>query len=114
MNRLKELREFHMLSQDVCAKAAYISTKSYIRYERGERVMPLDTAIFFAKFYKVSLDYISGLSDKNETISPNGPSVSDQLSVSDIGIDMQLYFEIKRFSEKQQRSLANFLKTMTK
>lgn len=112
MNRLKELRESHLLTQDVCAKAAYISQKSYVRYERGERVMPLDTAIFFAKFYKVSLDYLSGLTDDSGA-PPNGRS-PETITASEIGIDPQLYFELRRFSEKQQRAFAAFLKTITK
>lgn len=110
MNRLKELREANLLTQDVCAKAAYISKKSYERYESGERVMPLDTAIFFAKFYKVSLDYLSGLTDDSGN-PPNGRS-PETISAAEIGIDPQLYFEIRRFSEKQQKSLASFLKTI--
>ncbi len=63
MNRLKELREFHCLTQEQCAKIGYISKKSYIRYEKEERIMPLDTAVFYAKYYKVSLDYIAGITD---------------------------------------------------
>lgn len=112
MNRLKLLRESHLLTQEICAKAAYISKKSYERYESGERVMPLDTAIFFAKFYKVSLDYLSGLTDESG-IPPNGRS-AETISAAEIGIEPQLYFELRRFSEKQQKILAAFLKTITK
>ncbi|MEI3016085.1 MAG: helix-turn-helix transcriptional regulator [Oscillospiraceae bacterium] len=66
MNRLKELREFHGLTQEQCAKIAYISKKSYERYEKEERVMPLDTAILFAQYYQVSLDYLAGLTNVEE------------------------------------------------
>ena len=69
MNRLKELREYNGLTQEQCAKIAFISKKSYERYEKEERVMPLDTAILFAKYYNVSLDYIAGISEKKETIN---------------------------------------------
>ena len=112
MNRLKMLRESHLLTQEICAKAAYISKKSYERYESGERGRPLDTAIFFATFYKVSLDYLSGLTDDSGA-PPNGRS-PETISAAEIGIDPQLYFELRRFSEKQQRALASFLKTITK
>lgn len=112
MNRLRMLREANMLTQDVCAKAAYISKKSYERYENGERVMPLDTAMFFAKFYKVSLDYLSGMTDDFDT-SPNG-RVSETVTATDIGIDPKLYFELRRLSEKQQKVLTAFLKNITK
>lgn len=66
MNRLRELRDFHGLTQEQCAKIAYISKKSYERYEKEERVMPLDTAILFAQYYKVSLDYLAGLTELEE------------------------------------------------
>lgn len=69
MNRLKELREYNGLTQEQCAKIAFISKKSYERYEKEERVMPLDTAILFAKYYNVSLDYIAGISEEKETIN---------------------------------------------
>ena len=62
--RLKELREDHDLTQEQCAKIAYISKNSYIRYERFERIPPLDTIVLFAKYYKTSIDYISNLTDE--------------------------------------------------
>ena len=62
--RLKELREDHDLTQEQCAKIAYISKNSYIRYERGERIPPIDTIVLFAKYYKTSIDYISNLTDE--------------------------------------------------
>ena len=102
MNRLKELREFHMLTQEQCATIAFISTKSYIRYETGERVMPLDTAIFFAEYYNESLDYIAGISDERN----NPPKQSE--------INPKLMFTLKRLSDKQQQSLADFLNTLSK
>lgn len=66
MNRLRELRDFHGLTQEQCAKIAFISKKSYERYEKEERVMPLDTAILFAQYYHVSLDYLAGLTEVEE------------------------------------------------
>ncbi len=107
MNRLKELREFHALTQEQCARIAYISVKTYERYEKGERIMPLDTAVYFAKFYKVSLDYISGITDNS---SPFPSSESKKPDNSDIiNIDPHLLLEIKRLPKNQQKLLANFL-----
>ncbi|MBP1534559.1 MAG: helix-turn-helix transcriptional regulator [Ruminococcus sp.] len=58
--KIRELREDHDLTQEKCAKIAYISKNSYIRYETGEREPPLDVIIYLANFYGVSLDYIAG------------------------------------------------------
>lgn len=60
-NRLRDLREDSDLTQIQCAKIAYISKNSYIRYEKGERMLPLDIAVAFAKYYSVSVDYIAGI-----------------------------------------------------
>lgn len=66
-NRLRDLREDNDLTQLQCAKIAYISKNSYIRYENGERIPPLDVIITFARYYSVSIDYIAGLtSDKRK------------------------------------------------
>lgn len=61
MLRLRDLREDNELTQEACAKIAFISKNSYIRYEKEERVIPLDTLIYYAKYYNTSLDYLAGL-----------------------------------------------------
>lgn len=69
MLRLKDLREDHELTQVQCAKIGYISKNSYIRYEKEERIIPLDTLIYYAKYYNTSLDYIAGLTNISEPYS---------------------------------------------
>ena len=64
--RLKELREDNDLTQEFCAKLAYISKNSYIRYEKGERMIPLDIMKIFSEYYKTSIDYISGLTNERK------------------------------------------------
>ncbi len=61
--RLRELREDNDLTQEECAKIAYISKNSYIRYENGERTPPLDTIKVFAEYYRTSIDYIAKITD---------------------------------------------------
>ena len=61
--RLKDLRTDHDLTQEACAKIAFISKNSYIRYEKGERVPPLDTVKLLAEYYNVSIDYIAKRTD---------------------------------------------------
>ena len=64
--RLKELREDNDLTQEYCAKIAYISKNSYIRYEKDERMIPLDTIKIFAKYYNTSIDYIAKLTNEKK------------------------------------------------
>lgn len=110
MNRLRELRDFHALTREQCAKIAYISAKTYERYEKNERVMPLDTAIYYAKYYKVSLDYLSGMTDEQNP--PNGRTLEPTDDTDKI--DPQLLFAIKRIPERQQKLLAGFLNSIVK
>lgn len=64
--RLRELREDNDLTQEECARIAYIAKNSYIRYENGERVIPLDTMKKFAEYYRTSIDYIAKLTDEQK------------------------------------------------
>lgn len=63
--RLKELRTDYGWTQEQCAQKALISKNSYIRYENGERIPPLDVIATFAKEYGTSIDYIAMLTDIN-------------------------------------------------
>ncbi len=62
--RLRALREDNDLTQEQCAKIAYISKNSYIRYENGERTPPLDVMCAFANYYHTSIDYLAKRTDK--------------------------------------------------
>lgn len=62
--RLKELREDNDLTQEQCAKIAFIAKNTYIRYETDKRVIPLDVIKLYAEYYRTSIDYISKLTDE--------------------------------------------------
>ena len=71
MLRLRDLREDNELTQEACAKIAFISKNSYIRYEKEERIIPLDTLIYYAKYYNTSLDYLAGLTNSPKPYPKN-------------------------------------------
>jgi len=62
-NRIRDLREDANLSQRQIAEIMHMHKTTYTRYETGEREIPFNIAILLAKFYKVSLDYIAGISN---------------------------------------------------
>ena len=64
--RLKDLREDADLPQKVVAEVLDITIQQYSLYERGDREIPFHHAITLARFYKVSLDYIAGLTNKKK------------------------------------------------
>ena len=62
--RIRDLREDADLTQKQIAEVLLCDQSLYSKYERGERVLPLDLAIKLADYYQVSLDYLVGRSDK--------------------------------------------------
>ena len=61
--RLRDLREDSDLTQTEVADFLGIKQTVYSRYERGFQNIPLEYLIKLAEKYKVSTDYILGLTD---------------------------------------------------
>ena len=65
--RIRELREDKFLTQQKIADLLHIGQRTYADYESGKTRIPVDSLIKLAKYYDVSMDYISGASDiRNE------------------------------------------------
>ena len=62
--RLRDLREDEDLTQKQVAMLLKTTAQQYSLWERGDREIPLHHAITLSKFYKVSLDYLAGLTNK--------------------------------------------------
>lgn len=62
--RLRDLREDRDLNQTQIAEILNTTQTQYSRWERGAQEIPLHHFISLAKFYKVSLDYLAGLTNK--------------------------------------------------
>ena len=56
--RVRDLREDNDKTQKDIAEYLNMQTTVYQRYERGERELPLWSAIKLADYYKVTLDYL--------------------------------------------------------
>ena len=61
--RIRDLREDHDLTQQAIADYLMCDQSLYSKYERQERLLPLDAAIKLAKYYDVSLDYLVGVTN---------------------------------------------------
>ncbi len=62
-DRLRDLREDKDLTQNDIAKLLNTTQQVYSRYEKGVNQIPLHHLITLCKFYKVSADYILGLTN---------------------------------------------------
>lgn len=66
LERMKDLREDHDLSQKDLAKILNIGQRTYSHYENGTRKIPLDVLVELAGFYHCSVDYLLNRTDKKE------------------------------------------------
>ena len=62
--RIRDLREDNDITQKELAEYLHIKQNTYSQYENGQRQLPIDILIALSKYYKVTTDYILGLSDK--------------------------------------------------
>ena len=62
--RIKQLREEQNLTQEAVSAAADITSRTYIRYEHGEREPSATAVAALARFFGVSADYLLGLKDE--------------------------------------------------
>lgn len=62
-NRLKDLREDNDLNQKELADVLGVHQTTYSSYEIGKLSLTADILIKLAKYYKVSVDYLLGLTD---------------------------------------------------
>ena len=61
--RLRELREDNDLKQKDIANLLNTTQQVYSRYENGLNQIPIHHLVALSEFYKVSTDYILGLTD---------------------------------------------------
>lgn len=61
--RIRDLREDADLTQADIAPILQTTREQYSRWERGAQEIPLHHAITLARFYRVSMDYLTGLTN---------------------------------------------------
>ena len=61
--RIRGLREDNSKTQQQIANLLHIGQRTYCDYESGKTRIPVDSLLLLAKYYDVSVDYISGASN---------------------------------------------------
>lgn len=61
--RIREIREEKAITQQKIAEILHIGQRTYSDYESGKTRIPVDSLLILAKFYDVSMDYITGASN---------------------------------------------------
>ncbi len=67
IKRLRDIREDRDLTQKTIAEYLKITQQQYSLYESGKRDLPVDLLVELSKYYKLTTDYILGLSDTPES-----------------------------------------------
>lgn len=65
--RIREIREDSSLTQQKVADLLHVGQRTYADYESGKTRIPVDSLLILARYYNVSVDYISGASN----VKPN-------------------------------------------
>ncbi len=71
MNRIRDLREDHDLTQAEVAKIIGTTQQQYSKIETGKADISGDKLKLLAEFYNVSADYILGLSKEAKKLHPD-------------------------------------------
>ena len=61
--RIRAIREDNQLTQQKVADLLNIGQRTYADYESGKTRIPIDNIMKLARFYNVSMDYITGASN---------------------------------------------------
>ena len=64
IKRIRDLREDNNLTQQQIADILGTSQTMYARYERGANELPIHQLLTLCAYYRVSADYILGLSEQ--------------------------------------------------
>lgn len=59
---IREIREEHSLTQQKVADLLNVGQRTYADYESGKTRIPVDSLLILARYYDVSMDYITGAS----------------------------------------------------
>lgn len=118
--KIKALRKEHKKTQQNIADLLNIRRSTYGEYERGKILPPMDKMKILADYFGVSVDYLIGISGKNETeFSDELIDVSGQLksALKHLKSNQELMFDGKPLEDESRKliiqSLENGIK-MTK
>lgn len=102
-DRLFELREYNNLTQRRIGEILGVRQQTYAEWEKGKKIIPLKHLVTLAAFYKVSIDYLTGLSNKKEIYYEN-------LCLDKILIGKKIKY-IRKLNNIKQKDLAKKLNT---
>ena len=103
IKRIKDLREDKDKTQKEVAEDLGITQQQYSLYEKGNRTIPVDFLIMLSKYYKVSTDYILGLTDIKQPYTKIKNNININFGNVEMKWDDNMYKKIvARYQNKQK------------
>lgn len=100
-DKLKDLREEKDLKQKDIADILGVKRSTYAGWETGKDTIPFKRIIMLSKYYKVSMNYIMGLSNKNEYIE------IDKIDLKVFGSNLRKFRKENNLKQKDVFNLLN-------
>lgn len=100
--KIKNLRIEHNLNQEELAQILEVNRSTYTGWELGTNTIPLRKLFELSNYYKVSIDYITGLNKNNNYIYS-----SDKINFKIVGKNLK---ELRKGLGLTQKDIANLLK----
>ena len=102
-DRLFELREYNNLTQKFVGEIIGVRQQTYAEWEKGKKIIPLKHLVTLAKYYNVSIDYLTGLSKRKDCFYKYV-----QLDKKNIG---KRIVYVRTINDLKQKDLADILNT---
>lgn len=100
-NRIKKLRLKNNLNQEELAQILEVIRSTYTGWELGTNTIPLRKLFELSNYYKISIDYITGLNKNNNYIY-----ISDKINFKVVGKNLK---ELRKSFSLTQKDIANLL-----
>ena len=113
--RIRSLREDRDLTQSQIADMLQVGQRTYCDYELGKTRIPVDSLIILAKFYNVSLDYLTGIIDYPIPLTRSETATTSKANESTCVISIPGEEKIKKtLTPKQAELLKKYIEILTK
>ena len=101
--KLKEFRETRGMKQKDMARMLNISKTTLSGWENGHDIIPLKRLVYFSNYFKVSIDYLIGLTDKNNYVKL-------EININRIS---KILYETRKKNNKTQEYISKILNIST-
>lgn len=102
LKRIKDVREEYDLTGIALAKILGVSKSNYSRWETDENLIPLNHLNDLCNYFKISMDYITGLSNKR-----NYKNINTELDKKKIGKRIKQFRNDKGLTQEKLASVLN-------